>query len=873
MVKDVMTCQRLCVVAVGGGGGGSVLAGGLRDYWKRKRKEEFKFHVREDQESRATLDSFYFHWKRRNAQAASRGAEEIGINFHILSSSSIDEAPFLRALLSPFSSNLSALHLNLMSSMSLLSPRDPSITLSPRDPSLSISPDASLLPDDVTPLSPSPSTSSLASSASSLPSPVILVMFSPSRLPQEAQRIFGYLRIIQRESPKSKILFVGTYADDSALPPDEAWEVCAEWINRKFRDILRDLCVIGLIVIGHNGEGIADVARHLEESLRISPPACVPRPFLLLESFILSLRRVTHLPLLSPRKLLSLASHCFVRASDLWSCLQFLFASAILGCAPSRTSASNVVKMLIVTDLRSVIEYYEPILNLGSSAGYQVSSQFAASYKDMRVFQSLQWMEAVLPMWDGGFLMAPGLPECIISSEFTRKWFAGVGSRFIFRRHFILNRPVLDLIPRLLSRTLGRKSLTVVSFWRHGCFLSRDGDEFASLLLFHCDDLLLFTPSASHDLSHGTATFLSFLMAMEDLLVNGLEIGVTQKVLCPHCLPHPSLIAEIESFLQIISPMPNSITKKGVDNASFIPDLSFDNRLFHQSNASLYFDVASLKPVFHFDAPYVQCPSGAYIDMCDVVPEFSIPNDVALLQSAIHNVELLANGIETVILRGFVTPRGVVKEVEGYSDETSSAGDVRVAIKTLRSEPLSFLSEFTSVTPESSSWLSDAKKEMYREFYILRRVTHPNIVQLRGSLPRPLALVMEYLDGGSLFVFLSSLFRSSSLTPSEEDFQSQMSLPKWDEKVKIAADVAAAMAHLHSLRLIHCDLKSPNVLLSSPGDRHVIAKVTDFGNCVSFDFAGSLRSSRVDNPRWLPPELLMDSPYDEKVDVYAFGKA
>ena len=100
------------------------------------------------------------------------------------------------------------------------------------------------------------------------------------------------------------------------------------------------------------------------------------------------------------------------------------------------------------------------------------------------------------------------------------------------------------------------------------------------------------------------------------------------------------------------------------------------------------------------------------------------------------------------------------------------------------------------------------------------------------------------------------------------------SLPCWKEKIKIASDIAAGMVFLHSNLLIHRDLKSPNILLKREvGSDGYTAKVSDFGTCAFLDFANTFRGSVVDNPRWLPPEILNgDSPYTEKVDVYAFGK-
>jgi serine/threonine protein kinase len=171
---------------------------------------------------------------------------------------------------------------------------------------------------------------------------------------------------------------------------------------------------------------------------------------------------------------------------------------------------------------------------------------------------------------------------------------------------------------------------------------------------------------------------------------------------------------------------------------------------------------------------------------------------------------------------------------------------------------------------------------MYRELQILLRLKHQNIVQLLGVIPRPLGVVVEYMDGGNVFDYLracreinheSDIDRSVAASHSS-DFLFPSPLPCWKERIKLASEIASGMAFLHSKLFIHRDLKTPNILLKrEAGCEFHTAKVSDFGTCASVDFADVFHGSEVDNPRWLAPEVLNDSPYSVKVDVYAFGKA
>jgi serine/threonine protein kinase len=79
-------------------------------------------------------------------------------------------------------------------------------------------------------------------------------------------------------------------------------------------------------------------------------------------------------------------------------------------------------------------------------------------------------------------------------------------------------------------------------------------------------------------------------------------------------------------------------------------------------------------------------------------------------------------------------------------------------------------------------------------------------------------LVLEYCDKGTLkdAVEQGAYFGASGLN--------------YAAILDTALDIARAMTHLHSLGVLHGDLKAKNVLLKSHGDepRGVVAKVGDF---------------------------------------------
>tara|TARA_R110002050_G_scaffold280655_1_gene427646 strand:- start:50 stop:646 length:597 start_codon:yes stop_codon:yes gene_type:complete len=100
----------------------------------------------------------------------------------------------------------------------------------------------------------------------------------------------------------------------------------------------------------------------------------------------------------------------------------------------------------------------------------------------------------------------------------------------------------------------------------------------------------------------------------------------------------------------------------------------------------------------------------------------------------------------------------------------------------------------------------------------------------------------------------------------------------WELRLKIALDVAKAMEYMHGLvpPLCHCDLRSPNICITSLDlSAEVHAKVMDFGLTEAMPIPAK---KRLMTWQWLAPEVIAGSDvpvnvqsYDERSDVYSFG--
>jgi hypothetical protein len=157
-------------------------------------------------------------------------------------------------------------------------------------------------------------------------------------------------------------------------------------------------------------------------------------------------------------------------------------------------------------------------------------------------------------------------------------------------------------------------------------------------------------------------------------------------------------------------------------------------------------------------------------------------------------------------------------------------------------------------------------KTFVREVAVLSAVRHPKIVRMFGAclkLPH-LCIVEEMMDGGSLHTLL------------HQDKQHDVSL---DDVVRIALDVAQAMAYLHSRSIVHRDLKSHNVLINGRG-----AKVADFGIARALEqtlrsagglatVTGDTSAGTAGTPAYMAPELFQGDAdaVTTKCDVFSYS--
>ncbi|KAF0705526.1 Aste57867_7024 [Aphanomyces stellatus] len=139
------------------------------------------------------------------------------------------------------------------------------------------------------------------------------------------------------------------------------------------------------------------------------------------------------------------------------------------------------------------------------------------------------------------------------------------------------------------------------------------------------------------------------------------------------------------------------------------------------------------------------------------------------------------------------------------------------------------------------------------EIQLMSTFDSPYIVKFIGAAwTRPLDMkcVMEFMNGGDLRDFLAN--------------HSAVEFP-WTEKVVHIQSIVEALVYLHSLNIIHRDLKSRNILLDSTKG----TKLTDFG--VSKEDMEATMTMGVGTFRWMAPEVIKNHNYTVASDIYSLG--
>jgi serine/threonine protein kinase len=164
--------------------------------------------------------------------------------------------------------------------------------------------------------------------------------------------------------------------------------------------------------------------------------------------------------------------------------------------------------------------------------------------------------------------------------------------------------------------------------------------------------------------------------------------------------------------------------------------------------------------------------------------------------------------------------------------------------------------------------IAPQKERFAREARAAGKMLHPGIVTVYDVAEDPQGnpcLVMEYVEGTTLADLLDA--ERGSATHQTTSFE---------QRLRIAVQVAEALDYAHRKGVIHRDIKPANIMITheaaaGPAGGALQAKIADFGIAKLMEVQGTIAGGVLGTPAFVSPEQLTGGAIDARSDIFSFG--
>eukprot|EP00929_Paragymnodinium_shiwhaense_P111790 TRINITY_DN80079_c0_g1_i1.p1 TRINITY_DN80079_c0_g1~~TRINITY_DN80079_c0_g1_i1.p1 ORF type:complete len:758 (-),score=194.28 TRINITY_DN80079_c0_g1_i1:207-2480(-) len=153
-------------------------------------------------------------------------------------------------------------------------------------------------------------------------------------------------------------------------------------------------------------------------------------------------------------------------------------------------------------------------------------------------------------------------------------------------------------------------------------------------------------------------------------------------------------------------------------------------------------------------------------------------------------------------------------------------------------------------------------EDVEREIMVMRQVDHPHVVRL----------FRWYEDAKTIYLVLEAL-KGGTLKEALQKFQKNRTGVKEDWIREVTRQCIMGLAYVHSLRLIHKDIKDENIMMiknEDPEDTKPFAVIIDLGVAEMFTSADPTGKECGGTPVTMSPEVWLGG-FGPKCDVWSLG--